>query len=140
MSWIEPITDRSQQDVEAQTPKAYCNAADLNRLEGNCAEVAALLRTDGRWTGTVRCRTDWQGDSLPTATALAKICQNLATLAAAYPAYRTTPPPPTPPLNHWEKWNDGETLLAHMHQSLLDHRRDRAYSGELTAGDGPGLG
>lgn len=139
MSWIEPICDRSQQDVEQRTAKGYCNAADLNRLENNSREVAALMAADRGWMGQLDFCTDWQSDSLPTQAELERICDNLAALAAGYAACQTTPPPPLPPLNHWQKWNAAEQLLEDQRQSLLAHRRDKAYSGQLLAGDMPGI-
>ena len=35
MTWIEPIYDRKRSDIESLTSKAFFNAADRNRIEGN---------------------------------------------------------------------------------------------------------
>lgn len=126
--WTVPVTDRTQEDIDRRTPKAYCNAADLNRLEANCRVLAELLGVDT----IIR---DWSRRDWPTVSQLARIRDNIQTLRGAYYTQRTTPPTPENPLNHWEKWNAAERILLDIYTLYLRNLDAAHYTGEAYAGD-----
>lgn len=43
MAWISPITDRAQSDIANRTSKGFFNVADWARIDGNTAEVQAVI-------------------------------------------------------------------------------------------------
>jgi hypothetical protein len=43
MSWVEPITDRTVDDIRARTAKAFLNVADWQRIVDNADVLAALI-------------------------------------------------------------------------------------------------
>lgn len=127
--WQQPIVDRTRQDVALGREKGYCNAADLARLDNNCAQLAQQLGM------TLQLRTGgWSATDLPTYSELDRIVKNLA-LLAGYRPYTSTPPPPQSPLNHWEKWNAAEQILLDVHRNYADNQAARSYCGEAVAGE-----
>lgn len=45
MEWIDPIFDRTQEDIDNKTPKAFLNASDLNRIENDIAFNSVYYHT-----------------------------------------------------------------------------------------------
>ncbi|MEG0944715.1 MAG: hypothetical protein RSF86_13885 [Angelakisella sp.] len=132
--WIEPIVDRTAQDITLGTAKGFCNARDLNRIEDNCREVAAMLGV------TIQLRNiPWSAADFPIVSELARITANVRLLDERYMAYQTTPPPPENPLNHWQKWNDAEKILLDIHKSRLEHMAALIHCGEMNMGEGIGV-
>lgn len=130
--WREPICDRTEEDVMQGTPKGYCNAGDLCRLEENCAVVAGLL-------DLTLTTAAWEMDKLPTCGELTRIGNNLRAIRARYTPYRVTPEAPEGYLTHWQKWNDGERILRDCHRSVADNREARSYCGQAAAGEEIGV-
>lgn len=122
-----PVCDRSQADIDDQTPKGYYNAADLNRIEQNCSYLAGALKV------TISTRT-WSRTDFPTPGDFVRILNNLDTLRAAYFMYQTTPPTPQNPINEYGKANDIEKILQDLHNLYVDNKRAVMYSGEPYAG------
>ncbi|MEG0854329.1 MAG: hypothetical protein RSF82_10680 [Angelakisella sp.] len=132
--WHEPICDRTEKDIAVGSPKSFCNAADLNRLEDNCREVAALLGI-----AILVRNTPWSAADFPTVSELARIIANVRLLDERYMAYQTTPPPPENPLNHWQKWNDAEKILLDIHKSRQEHMAALLHCGEMKMGERIGV-
>ena len=132
MEWMEPVTDRTEQDILDQTAKGYCNAGDLNRLENNCALLAGLL-------GVELATRSWTRADFPTQSELSRIRGNIARLREAYYTRPTAPDTPENPLNHWGKWNAAEAILKELYE--LYGRNEAAFlrAGEGYAGDGIGV-
>ena len=130
--WARPVHDRTEADVLNRAPKAYCNAADLQRLEDNCAVLAELLGV------SVETRS-WQRTDWPTVSEFSRIRSNIQALRDAYYTLSATPPTPENPLNHWVKWNDAERILLDLY--TLYHRNLEAtnYTGEVFAGESIGV-
>lgn len=84
------VTDRTGTDVMLGTDKGSYNASDLNRVEGNSAELEALLRAIGTDPGTLVHKTDWglpgvfSADEWPTAVQMARYLGNVRALLNAY--------------------------------------------------------
>ena len=81
--WIEPIIDRSQSDITNRTSKAYLNAADWNRIEGNIVYLSETLYSLGYEIQPMPV-IDWDRDGIPTKWDIQRICDNIATIMAFY--------------------------------------------------------
>jgi len=79
MSWITPITDSAQADIINRTSRAFSNASDLNRIEGNIAWLVNELRRHSVFVDTVS-ETNWNQTKLPTTQDLQRIRDNINNL------------------------------------------------------------
>jgi len=83
-TWITPITNRQEADIVNQTAKAYLNAADLNRIEGNIAYLQAELQAL-QYPVTIEApKSNWTRQDLPNTNDLKRICQSVMAFAAQY--------------------------------------------------------
>lgn len=89
MSWIEPIYDRTQADVDLirleptnENNKGAYNYTDLNRIENNCEVVMNLLNNSGffYYPITIQTKTDWVVSDIPTIGEINRIRNNIITL------------------------------------------------------------
>lgn len=103
MRWIVPVVDRTLRDVQdalaqiemwrtqvanGQTPtvtelKGCLNATDLNRIEGNTMYISQLIREHGFQTN-VTTKVDWTDESLPNATDVNRIIDNIKEIRNKY--------------------------------------------------------
>lgn len=90
--WIEPIFDRTQEDVNAvrlspgmENPKGCYNYNDLNRIEKDTRYVAEnmLERKIIRQIPTFTTIADWDETDIPTFDDMNRIVRNVMTLVAA---------------------------------------------------------
>lgn len=132
MEWRSPVTDRRAQDVAQGRKKGYCNAVDLNRLEGNCGWLGERLRPGLRMK-------EWVREDFPTAGELARILENIAALRAAYYTRSDVPATPEPPLTTWEKWNAAEAILQDLHSLWEANESAWARAGEGWGGEEMGV-
>lgn len=138
MAWINPIFDRTDNDVGYATylfNKGYSNLtvaekadwdsdlkgslnfSDLNRIEGDMAILATDLSV------TITTKTDWgMGDILSTTSDstgdVQRITANLQLLCDAVTLPENSPSVPIPPLNDIYKINDIESLINIINQTL----------------------
>ncbi len=103
MSWIEPIYDRSQSDIDNKTSKGYLNVEDLNRIEGNISYIAELMAI------TVTTKK-WAKTTLPTSSDFQRIGDNIDSLKSKI-TYTTYPDYPDLPINEYEKVNQIESMI-----------------------------
>lgn len=132
MGWISPVFDRTQEDVTGRKPKGFCNASDLNRLEGNCEVLGDLLRVD------VPTRS-WDRNDFPTVSEFARIRGNIEALRKAFYTYPATPDTPENPINTWRKFNDAEKILYDLHALYMKNLSAFYHTGELYAGEKIGV-
>lgn len=125
--WVEPIVDRTLADVLNKAPKAYLNASDYNRIEGNCAVLAAAL-------GVNIQTKNWSMTDFPKVSELQRIIDNVQVLRDAYHTYATTPATPINPINEYGKVNALEQILGDLYAILQDNLSALVYAGELYAG------
>ena len=87
--WIIPIYDRNYSDVQdvqydptMQNPKGCYNAIDLNRIENNTAYCAEYMLEHKiiRVMPQITCKTNWNGNDIPTTTDMRRIIHNVMTL------------------------------------------------------------
>lgn len=125
--WIAPVYDRTQSDINNRTSKGHYNAADLNRVEQNCAHLAAILGVD------ISTRT-WSRTDFPTPGEFERILANLNALRDAFFVYQNTPSTPQNPINEYHKANDIEQILHDLYAIYEDNKRALMYAGEPYAG------
>jgi len=103
LKWIVPVVDRTLRDVQdalaqiemwrtqvakGQTPtvtelKGCLNATDLNRIESNTRYISEYLRAYGFQTN-VTTKVDWTDESLPNATDVNRIIDNIKEIRNKY--------------------------------------------------------
>lgn len=136
MSWITPIIDRTQADVNLVleydnigynnlTPeqkavwnagmKGALNASDLNRIENNIQYLASILELYN-----LNIKTNWQMSDVPRNNDFNRILSNLNALKDKFHLKYDISLPETPnlPLNSYEKINDIENILYIINRSF----------------------
>jgi len=86
VNWTEPITDRTQLDVVNRTHKAFLNAQDLNRIEGNMQWLVNILAH--RIPVYIFSKTDWDDTMTATTGDIRRICEGITAVKDAF--YRPT--------------------------------------------------
>jgi hypothetical protein len=127
LSWVLPVCNRTQADIENKTSKAYYNADDLNRIEQDCAYLACVFKV----TITIRM---WTHTDFPSASDFARILGNIAALRAVYLVHQSTPQTPVAPLNVWGKANDAEQILNDLYIIYEANQSEVLYTSEPCAG------
>lgn len=134
------ITDRVEADVQlvqrlnavgiaGMTPaeltaylaglKGAYNAADLNRVTGAVAYVAAELTTAGYELPVLVLKTDWTDDDVPTVAQLAAYLENVRGLREILELAEGTPPAPADMVGlTWEEANAIEEIILAIDASL----------------------
>lgn len=95
MSFIQPVTDRSEvdvKDVENKIPndKGALSFTMLNRIENNTQHLASLLTMYG-YPITLEVKTDWSREDYFRPSDLDRIKGNIMALKEVYVSYSTTP-------------------------------------------------
>lgn len=133
--WEEPVTDRTQADVEYLK---QLRALGLeNMTEWQQAEYADGLKGALNWTDLLRVENNIQIlldvleierqsnlenlPEMPTDTYFEEMLANVAAIREAYCIHQTTPEVPKMPLNTWQKWNDIEQILKDVHEILCNN-------------------
>jgi len=90
VNWIEPVTNRSQADVDNKTDKGFYNIEDLNRVGQDSEYLAELLNQYG-YAVTIAPKTNWVMEDFPTEETMATYLDNIRALIEAYYALPDTP-------------------------------------------------
>ena len=98
------IYDRTNDDLTNETSKAYIDYNDLNRIEGACEELAALLKVAIQTK--VWKITDWR-----TETEMERIRANLEAIQNVYDGIKNTAVPPKITYSSIWQANDIEMIL-----------------------------
>ena len=144
MAWIEPIYDRTEQDVgyvkrlvndiksgiatpseiaEYKTDlKGSINRSDLERILGNISYIADMLDV------TIQSQTI---PEIPRLSWYTTLLSNLNAVLNAYTKYTDTPDIPTHPINTYEKWNIIEKILWDIKTIYETNEHYYAGNGEL---------
>ena len=86
MAWIEPITDRTQNDIDKKKDKGYLSYADLNRIESNTEYIKGLLMSYG-YDGIAVCDItfkSWSIGDVLTRNDADRIRNNITNLITAF--------------------------------------------------------
>lgn len=118
------IYDRTNADLVNDTDKAYIDYDDLNRIEGACVELGALLGV------TVSTKT-WKITDWRTEADMERIRQNLIKLQNAYAMAKVTQVPAKITYGSYTQANDIERILHEtwiVYRSVMAGRRRLAFS------------
>lgn len=118
------IYDRTNADLVNDTDKAYIDYDDLNRIEGACVELGALLGV------TVSTKT-WKITDWRTEADMERIRQNLIKLRNAYAMAKVTQVPAKITYGSYTQANDIERILHEtwiVYRSVMAGRRRLAFS------------
>lgn len=120
------VCDRTKEDVDRRSSKAYLNASDLTRIEGNMELIAGYLGIK------LPLHTNWQRQELPRKGAdFKRILDNTELIRSGYAVRSDTPGTPEQPLNTWRKWNDIERILRDVYWLYFGNRSQIEYCGEI---------
>ena len=157
MSWITPIYDRTNNDVEAakaqislwlEDPsvavvtdlKGCLNPSDLNRIEGNMEWLDIELAALGYLIPAFTVKTDWAYSDYSDLTQqwkenhIDRIIQNLSILVASIPQGYITEIFPNNMLT-FEQINAIENIQYQIHQFVINYSSSFRYSGSVLSGD-----
>lgn len=120
--WIQPIYDRTQEDVDNKTSKGYLNIEDLNRIEGNVQELGNLL-------GLELSTIVWTHDTLPTKAQFDRILDNLTSIKERWVGAITIDNP-VQPINIFDKVNVIERILYDVYKNYIEWNDSLIHCGE----------
>lgn len=86
----ELIYDRTQDDLNKLTKKAYIDYSDLNRIETAIKWVSYVLNKYG-YKNTVKVKVNWNPEDLRTDREMERIRQNIIAIRQAYYTNSSTP-------------------------------------------------
>lgn len=145
--WIEPVYDRSEEDVriakaynkgsaesEAAEYKGALNASDLNRIENNCEYLSDLLHSCG-YTSHVTVKTDWVMTDFPTLAEFIRIRDNITELLSAYAQAQDMPDMRSDNRTDYIEINNMEFDLYRINEMIANMKAIYMYSGELYGGE-----
>lgn len=125
------IYDRTQNDLEQNTSKAYYNYTDLNRVEEWCEYLANLLNSYS-YPVNIQVKKNWQMSEFPTSSEMERIRQNVNDLKEAYFAF--TEIPANLEYMTIEKANDIEKILYEIDKIIGDMENNFIYCGISNCG------
>lgn len=145
--WIAPVYDRTEEDVSLakaynKSPsessvaeyKGTLNAADLNRIEGNCEYLSELLHSCG-YTSHVTVKTDWSMTDFPTLTEFTRVRDNITELLNAYAQAQDMPEMRADDRTDYVEINNMEFDLYMINRMIANMKAIYIYSGELYGGE-----
>lgn len=122
--WIEPIVDRTLQDVRNKDNlRAYLNYWDLNRVEMDTEYLSKLLDGYG-YNQNLTHKTDWLMSDFPYASQMERVRANIQKLIYAYHS-QDVPLPATMQNLDWMKLNALENNLKLMKEMI--HRMEQSF-------------
>lgn len=123
------VTDRTAEDIEGRTEKAFLNARDMNRIEKNSYTIGNLAAL------VIDAKYDWVVGELPRSSDFKRIRLQVQKLRD-YAHRSTTPEVPPSPLNHYQKLNDIEQIQKDCFDIFVGNKKNASYAGEFYAGEG----
>jgi len=166
MTWINPIVDRTQADVDglkqlasqinavgwdnislaqktawlnlaSGVTKGALNAIDLNRIQGNATFITELLKEDYGIRFVIdESNPIWDVTMTPFKSNIDRIRANVIKIVKLSYSYPTTP---EIEYNHpitWDDVNDIERNLADLHEILLEIAKYWIHCGQFNCGQG----
>ena len=133
--WIEPIVDRTEQDVQNKDNlRAYLNYWDLNRVEVDTEHLADMLNGYG-YNQNLSHKTDWLMSDFPYLSQMERVRHNVQTLINVYHA-QDVPLPDTLQNLDWQKLNAVENNLKLTKEMIHRMEQSFRYSGTFYCGQG----
>ena len=150
-TWITPVTDRTQEDVDRVRAliskgwgsmtdeekeeysaglKGCLNRGDMERIENNIQILLDVLEIDSE---SHVCSIP----GFPAENYFEDMKNNVAAIRAGYCIHSDTPPVPELPYNTWAAYNDIEKILLDVYEVVS--AQFNYYPGEIYAGEETGL-
>lgn len=146
-TWIEPIYDRSQADVDRlleliskgsysalseaekaeydKDSKGAINLSDLERIKNNAELLAEVYELELTFSDIPK---------MPTVSWYKELTDNIKVIRDASLHHKSIPNVPDHPLNTFDRWNDIEYILRDIYEILMHNFR--YYCGtEISTGD-----
>ena len=131
--WIEPIIDRTLQDVRNKDSiRAYLNYWDLNRIEMDTEYLADMLNGYG-YNQNLLHKTDWLMSDFPYLSQRERVRTNGLELIEAYHE-QGIPLPGTLQNLDWRKLNELENILKLTKEMIHRMEQSFRYSGTFYCG------
>lgn len=131
---LDFVYDRTKDDIEKRTQKAFINASDLNRIEKNTEVIGQRI------SAPVSVRADWEIGGLPRHSDYQRIKENTRMIRAGYLVHDDTPAVPERPYNTFQKWNDIEKILYDVFSIYVKNFGNVIYCGDgFSCGDEIGV-
>lgn len=128
------IYDRTQEDIERRTSKAFINSSDLCRIEKNIESISGYISVP------VIVKKDWKIGDIPRSSDYQRIKENTKKIRDIYSTYKNIPEVPERPYNTFQKWNDIEKILHDIFFVFTKSQDNRIYCGEdFSCGDDMGV-
>lgn len=124
MAWIEPVTNRTLDDVLARNELGVLNASDLNRIDGNMQELAKNLGV------TIAPAKNWTNSSIPVVSDYERIIDSTKAVRSALKVPEPMPEVPAMPLNSFEKYNAIEKIQLMLHTQYRILQDAKIFAGE----------
>lgn len=133
MSWITPVTDRTQADIDNKVSKAYLNYSDLNRIESDTEYIrSALINTCALIVPTMTIKTNWIEADMIYLIDLERIRSNISILKSLWYSTTTIPTVLSP---SYLKFNDIEQILNENKTAIDNAIQAFNYCGDLFTGE-----
>jgi hypothetical protein len=80
MSWVTPITDRTQDDIDNLTSKGYFNISDWTRIDGNITVIKTMLDNNNYLDIPLNSLTAPTVTTIPEVTDINDLVENIVFL------------------------------------------------------------
>ena len=124
MAWIEPVTNRTLDDVLARNELGVLNASDLNRIDGNMQELAKKLGV------TIAPAKNWTNSSIPVVSDYERIINSTKAVRSALKVPEPMPEVPAMPLNSFDKYNAIEKIQLMLYTQYRILQDAKIFAGE----------
>ena len=124
MAWIEPVTNRTLDDVLARNELGVLNASDLNRIDGNMQELAKNLGV------TIAPAKNWTNSSIPVVSDYERIINSTKAVRSALKVPEPMPEVPAMPLNSFDKYNAIEKIQLMLYTQYRILQDAKIFAGE----------
>ena len=124
MAWIEPVTNRTLDDVLARNELGVLNASDLNRIDGNMQELANNLGV------TIAPAKNWTNSSIPVVSDYERIIDSTKAVRSALKVPEPMPEVPAMPLNSFDKYNAIEKIQLMLYTQCRILQDAKIFAGE----------
>lgn len=116
--------------------KGALNASDMNRIEGNIAQLASdIAKEVAAFDASAVATKQWSVADLPRVSDFARIKDNVECVRGAWYVMPDTPDTPDTPYNYYQKTNDIERILHDLYITYMATVKSYDYCGEFYAGE-----
>lgn len=128
------IYDRTQEDIDKETDKAFIDYVDLNRIKNAIAELKTAAESIG-YTFVQDFTKTWTISDIRNKTEIDKLKNDLARIRGLIVCPSGTPNVPTTPFADYRSANDTENIIQTVYSLIEGMKIQARYSGEIYAGE-----